>query len=420
MYDVITIGSATVDVFADTKSQLVKFVTPQGEQDLIAYPSGSKILISGLSFLVGGGGTNTAVSFARLGLRAAFGGKIGDDENGYRVLHLLTDEGVDFVGSKEGQTGYSIVLDSIEHDGTIFTYKDANNTMAEHELPQAKSLWLYLSSMMETSFASAAVFATRLKESGARIAFNPSNYQAKLGLARLQPILKLTDVLVLNKEEAKLLLGKQGSPAELATLLSHHQPRYVVVTDGPRGATCYFNKSVYHIAPTPNLTVRESTGAGDAFASAFVAGLHKGLDITQALTLGMVQAESVIQAPGAKTNLLHYDDARVRMEHFAGRIHKSPAPESLDTVLDTLPQQTESAANPFYFSNGKELTTLEELAYYLRFVKEETFRKHVHDSTNDFALWIEHSLHLDDLARQVRTIDNQFTMSKLIMEYIHR
>ena len=48
-YDVIAIGSATIDVFADTHSQLVKFITNSGENDFIAYPSGAKILISVVS-----------------------------------------------------------------------------------------------------------------------------------------------------------------------------------------------------------------------------------------------------------------------------------------------------------------------------------------------------------------------------------
>ena len=97
MFDVITVGSATVDVFAETSSELVKFVTAQGEKDFIAYPSGSKILISSLNFLVGGGGTNTAVSFARQGFKTAFLGKLGNDEPSYQVLHLLERENISFL-----------------------------------------------------------------------------------------------------------------------------------------------------------------------------------------------------------------------------------------------------------------------------------------------------------------------------------
>ena len=100
MYDVITIGSATVDVFANTDSQLVKLLTQNGEEDFITYPSGSKILIKELNFLIGGGGTNTAASFSNLGLKTAFLGKIGSDENADQVLNSLKEYQVNFIGKK--------------------------------------------------------------------------------------------------------------------------------------------------------------------------------------------------------------------------------------------------------------------------------------------------------------------------------
>ena len=73
MYDVITVGSATVDVFAKTHfSELIKIIDPKGETDLLAFPSGSKILIDDLEFTAGGGGTNTAVALSRLGHKVGF------------------------------------------------------------------------------------------------------------------------------------------------------------------------------------------------------------------------------------------------------------------------------------------------------------------------------------------------------------
>jgi hypothetical protein len=110
------------------------------------------------------------------------------------------------------------------------------------------------------------------------------------------------------------------------------------------------------------------------------------------------------------------------MEHFAGSVTAQAAPSSLHAqeLLEGLGNKgPECVHDPFFFSNGKELCTLEELAYYLRFVSEETFSKHVHEDTNDYALWIEHSLGLSQLARQVSQLKDQFVMSKLLMEYIH-
>ena len=80
MFNIITFGSAVVDVFVNTE-------LPE-KQKHIAYPIGSKILIKDLKFDIGGGGTNTAVAFSRLGLKTGYIGKLGDDEQGQDIIKL--------------------------------------------------------------------------------------------------------------------------------------------------------------------------------------------------------------------------------------------------------------------------------------------------------------------------------------------
>ncbi|RMF14524.1 MAG: carbohydrate kinase family protein, partial [Gammaproteobacteria bacterium] len=109
-YDIVTIGSATVDHFADTDSELIRIDTRSSHEELIAFPLGSKLLIRELKTTTGGGGTNTAVAFSRLGLRTAFLGKLGDDASATFVLDRLKAEGVNFIGAHGGQTGLSIIL----------------------------------------------------------------------------------------------------------------------------------------------------------------------------------------------------------------------------------------------------------------------------------------------------------------------
>ena len=80
MYDVITLGSAAVDAFAETDAELHKFRHnfrgQKSHKDLfekmLCYHLGSKLLINHLGFMTGGGGTNTAACFSKLGLKAAY------------------------------------------------------------------------------------------------------------------------------------------------------------------------------------------------------------------------------------------------------------------------------------------------------------------------------------------------------------
>jgi ribokinase len=105
-FDVITFGSAIVDMFVDTDVSEKK--------NMISYPVGSKILINNLRFDIGGGGTNTAVAFARLGLKTGYIGKIGDGDGGKKILEMLKAEKIKFLGKQEkgSSGGYSIILDS--------------------------------------------------------------------------------------------------------------------------------------------------------------------------------------------------------------------------------------------------------------------------------------------------------------------
>jgi len=323
MYDTITVGSATFDVFVNTKSELIKIKTSSSEDDLIAYPSGSKILIKELRFTTGGGGTNTAVSLARLGHKTAYLGSLGNDENGKKILDLLKKEKIDFIGvlSKE-ITGYSIILDSIEHDRTILTYKGANDKLrfSDINLKKLKTKWFYFSSMISESFKTLEKLAEFAEKNNIKIAFNPSTYLAKKGKNYLKKILTRTTILVLNNEEASLLVGKNNIKIMLKKLCELG-PRIAVITNGKKEINAYDGKNIYTMIPN-KIKVVESTGAGDAFASSFLSGMIKKSNIEFALKLGLVNSESVIQHSGAKNKLLKYKEALENIKKSSVKIKK--------------------------------------------------------------------------------------------------
>ncbi len=304
-YDVITVGSSTVDVFADSESELIKIKTMRDTEELIAYPSGSKILIKRLTFETGGGGTNTAVALSRLGLKTAYLGKIGSDENAEMILHILKKNKVDFIGvQKDGVSGYSVILKSLENDRSILAYKGINNKLRydEIDIKRLNTNWFYFSSMVGDSYTTLELLAKYAEEKGIKITFNPSNYLAEKGPVFLREVLTRTEILVLNKDEANLLVGKWPMK-ELIKKLMETGPKSVVVTDGKNGAFT-INKHFYHVKCSPNAKASETTGAGDAFAATFLAGIIKTGKIEKALQMAQANAESVIQHVGAKNVLL--------------------------------------------------------------------------------------------------------------------
>ncbi len=468
MYDVITIGSATVDVFAKTHSEMIKFSTENAEKEFIAFPLGDKLLINKLDFYIGGGGTNTATAFARLGLRTGYIGKIGKEENGERVLNHLHKENIDFLGSREGTTGYSIILDSIEEDRTILTYKGSNNTLRINDINHEQFLaeWLYSSSMVGESFTTLLEVFKEAKQKGMKIAFNPSSYQTKKRLSVMESYLELIDVLILNHEEAEELLGRNGCAEELSPQLQYNNKQIIIITEGAKGATALHEGTFYYITPSPHLKIEETTGAGDAFAAGFIAGLVRKYRIEDALKLGMVEAEACIEHTGAKNGLLTKEESFQRLGAFTGTIStrnkqrktnttrtslksisksisKSPVKKQLlntkeqrtttqepEQEREYYQQQKQKATGTknvtvpkgkeFILKNGVQIRTTRELAEELQRMPESIFRHHVHPGTNHFANWVEDVFGEKELAKKMRKYTTKIALSVLLKQELNK
>ncbi|MFA6089412.1 MAG: carbohydrate kinase family protein [Candidatus Woesearchaeota archaeon] len=303
MYDVVTCGSAVVDVFVMTQCDNV---TIKGVKE-IAYPLGSKIIISEKHVLVGGGGTNTATSFARVGLKTGYLGCLGKDNDAKFILDSLKREKIDFLGyqTSKYQSGYSVVLDSQNDDRTILTYKGSNNFLEFSKLKIPSTKWIYSSSLVEKSFDALKKIAKYACKKGIKFAFNPSSYQAKQGLNKLKDVLCCTNLLVLNKEEAQELVGTK---VDFPLLIKKIMPALMknatlIITDGKRGAVLHNSKNTLKLIP-PKFKVYETTGAGDSFASTYLSYHIMGKDDKIALTAAMENAKSIISHLGGKENLL--------------------------------------------------------------------------------------------------------------------
>lgn len=295
MYDIISFGSAVLDIFLETG------VDERGK--FMAYPIGEKILVKGVRFYVGGGGTNTAVAFSRLGFKTGYIGKLDSEFGGREILKLLKSEKVKFLGKIEKHPkdygGYSVILDSKERNRTVLTYKGFNEDIKFSDLKKGKikTRWIYFSSALNETFRTQKKLAQILHEKGVKIAYNPSMYIIKK--ENLAPLLKITDILILNKEEGEdLAKGKN-----VLERLKKMGPKIVVVTDGKKPAYAYDGVKKYSITPR-DVKVVETTGAGDAFASGFVAGQMVGKSIEECMKLGLEESEAVIQHYGSKNNLI--------------------------------------------------------------------------------------------------------------------
>ena len=306
MFDIITLGSATIDSFVNTENKLF---THHKNKNTI--PFGSKININSLHTCSGGGGTNTAVAFSRLGLKTAFLGVIGNDHNGEGIITELKKEHVQthLIQRTDQPTGQSIILESNNHDRIILAHKGCNNnlTITQKTLKSLQTKAIYSSALLEESFTSFLNIINYATQHNIPITFNPSAYQIRAYRRQIIDILPKITTLIFNREEANLLLGKKSITSHLHNIYKKGVS-HIAITNGKSGAYIYANGNMFHCI-APDVHIIETTGAGDAFASGFTAGLIKTKDAQQAASIGMTNATSVIQYYGAKKELLRWNEA---------------------------------------------------------------------------------------------------------------
>ena len=312
MYDIVSIGSATRDVFISTDSfksfDLPDFSTGKA----VCFPLGSKIEIKKMVFTSGGGGTNTAVTFARQGLSTACIGVVGDDFNGKEVLDELDKEGVEtkfFQKHDDDYTAYSAILVDPSGERTIMSYKGEGQHFdgGKVDFDQIQTKWLFLDSLgghfdlLENAVNWAVA-------NNVKLATNPGGKELKHGLEKLKPLLKNFSVVIMNQEEASGLTGiDYKQEGDIFKFMDEVIGGIFVMTKGPEGVVVSDGKNVYR-AGIPDSPVIERTGAGDAFSSGFVSEyIHSG-DIPKAIQFATANASSVVTQYGGKAGILKKDD----------------------------------------------------------------------------------------------------------------
>lgn len=320
MFDVITIGGATRDVFFKTSEGKI-IDGPKPNQRFLAFEYGIKIVPEETHFDYGGGGANTAVSFARLGLKVATILNIGKEGTGSLVHEKLRKEGVfaSFITrDPKLHTALSIII-TMKGDHTMFLYRGANDNLIVKNWDKLKeSKWLYLASLTGNSSLLVSKIATFVKKNKINLAFNPGSVQLQEGYKTLKTSLSVTKILILNRREATELLLSQNPRANIIDekimlkSLKETGPEIVVMTEGLEGSYAYFNDTMYYEKCYSVRTV-DSTGAGDSFGSTFVAGQILGLGVQESLKMAALNAASVVERIGAQYGLLRIDELRGRM-----------------------------------------------------------------------------------------------------------
>jgi fructokinase len=281
----------------------------------------------------GGAPANVAVGLARLGSRTAFIGKVGDDSLGRFLYDTLADEDIilnNMILTKEAKTALTIVTLDEKGDRSFdfFGEESADRLLSKEEIDEElfgdfKIYHFGSISMINEISRQATQYALDLAQKREMyVSYDPNlreSLWSDLDKAKkiMKSVLGQVDILKVSKEELDFLTGFAGIEEGAEQLKNKNEISIVLITDGDNGVYFYRNKLV-HI-PAKKVEAVDTTGAGDAFISAFLNRIDKSDISIDEMTDAQIEkicefanycSALVVQKQGAMSKLPKKDEVK--------------------------------------------------------------------------------------------------------------
>jgi ribokinase len=260
---------------------------------------------TGLATAFGGKGGNQAVAAARMGAKTVFAGAVGTDAAAAVLGEGLTSAGVDArqVQTRPGPSGMSVAI--LLPDGTygavIVSAANLGFDAGAVEFPPGLTVLVLQNEVPETANLA---LAQRARAAGIRVILNAAPARAT------DPgLLRLTDLLIVNRGEAAGLLGMTFPPQEAARALCRLGPARTIVTLGADGIA----GDDFTQAALP-ARVHSTHGAGDMFTGALAAEWSRGHALVEAARFAQAAASLHVAADPAARARLSAATVRARLQ----------------------------------------------------------------------------------------------------------
>ncbi len=313
-YDVLGIGNAIVDVLARSDDdELARAGLRKGAMQLVDEARADEIYdaMGPTTIASGGSAANTMAGVASLGARAAFVGKVKDDEAGREFAHDIRKAGVAFdtPAAIDGPaTARCLILVTPDGQRTMNTYLGACQALAPGDIDEdlvASAAVLYMEGYLWDPPGAKAAFLKAAKVSRARgrkVALSLSDsfcvdrYRGEfLSLIRDGVV----DILFANESELHALYETADFDTALKAL-SAENGLIGVVTRSEKGCVVAEGARIVTAPAFPVAEVVDTTGAGDLFAAGFLTGFTQALPHEHSAALGALAAAEIISHFGAR------------------------------------------------------------------------------------------------------------------------
>lgn len=315
-FQLVGIGNAMVDVLTHCdESFLGEQGVEKGIMHLIDLERAQRLYgaVGPATEMSGGSAANTIAGFAHLGGRAAYVGKVRDDQLGAIFAHDLRAQGAVYETplalarpDDTAETGRCIIMVTPDGERTMNTYLGVTEHLAPEDIDTdqiAQAEWIFLEGYRFDGPESHEAFARAIEAArgaGGKVALTLSDpfcidrhRQAFADMLRDE-----VDLLFANRAEIEHMYPQAGSFEE-AMRAAAAEVETVVATDSANGCHVLAHGQHWHLPAIPTQVV-DATGAGDLFAGAFLWGLVEGFDLPTCGRMGNIAASEVISHLGAR------------------------------------------------------------------------------------------------------------------------
>lgn len=308
MKDVITVGEAMV-VLNPTATGPMKFV-------------------NGFEKKIGGAELNFAIGCARLGLKAGYISRLGNDEFGSYIHNFTRGEGID-VSQVEFVDGYptSLNFKEIMEDGNVrtFYYRDKSPTLTmtaddldEAYFQQTKILHItgIYPAIGERNIEVIYKAIELAKRNGLKISFDPNirlrMWSKEEARKVLSEILPHVDILLAGDEEMEIIIGEKD-PSAIIGKVKDLGISFIAIKQGDKGSVGYFNGEIVTSAPVKASKVVDTVGAGDGFNAGIIYGILHDWSLEKTLHFANTIGSMVVSVKGDNEGLPYMVDVQAKL-----------------------------------------------------------------------------------------------------------
>jgi sugar/nucleoside kinase (ribokinase family) len=301
------VGSALVDLcLLEEELFLTDTGAQKGGMTLTDAPVIKSLLsksVKSPSIVPGGSACNTILGVGKLGAKARFIGKRGEDELGLMFETGLKKHNVEPILFKSGlPTGHVLSIITPDAQRSMFTYLGASSethpteitpTLFENvALVHLEGYLLFNEALMMAALKAA-------KSAGAIVSLDLASYTVVEAAKKLLDDIckEYVDIVIANEDEARVFTGSSDENKALEILATKSE--IAVMKVGKRGSHIAHNGIKIAVKPVGSEKPIDTTGAGDLWAAGFLYGLVHGFSLEKSGTLGSACGYEVCQVIGA-------------------------------------------------------------------------------------------------------------------------